>query len=107
VVLAAIGNFGHSHLFRSQDGGRTWQDLDQCCLPNGPLQSVVIPADATDRIYVSGDLGVFVYDDHASAWMDLTLNLPNVMVVDLAYCKKDRTLRVATYGRSIWSLKLP
>jgi len=27
-VLITLGNFGHSHLFRSQDGGKSWEDIN-------------------------------------------------------------------------------
>jgi len=106
LILAAIGNFGHSHLFQSQDGGRTWRDLDRGNLPDAPLQSVVIPTRPAGRIYVSGDAGVFASKDGGSTWLDLTLNLPSVMVVDLAYREADRDLLVATYGRSIWRIRV-
>jgi photosystem II stability/assembly factor-like uncharacterized protein len=67
---------------------------------------VVIPAKPAGRIYVSGDAGVFASQDGGTTWLDLTLNLPSVMVVDLAYREADKGLFVATYGRSIWRIKL-
>ena len=27
-VLVTLANFGHSHLFRSQNGGKTWEDIE-------------------------------------------------------------------------------
>ena len=38
--------------------------------------------------------------------MSLTRNLPNTMFVDLVYHRRDGTLTVATYGRSLWRLKV-
>jgi hypothetical protein len=57
-------------------------------------------------VYVGNDAGVFVLDSAAGTWMNLTKNLPNAMVVDLVYHEKDAALSAATYGRSIWRLKL-
>jgi hypothetical protein len=45
-------------------------------------------------------------DTASGAWMNLTKKLPNAMVVDLVYHEKEGTLHAATYGRSIWRLKL-
>jgi hypothetical protein len=57
-------------------------------------------------VYVGNDAGAFVLDTASGVWMNLTKNLPNAMVVDLVYHEKDGTLSAATYGRSIWRLKL-
>ncbi|MEP6569720.1 MAG: hypothetical protein ABJC10_08105 [Acidobacteriota bacterium] len=106
VLYATVANFGHSHVFRSNDGGLTWEDVDHGQLPDVPHHAVVIRADERDKVYVSNDAGVFVLDTAAGRWMNLTKNLPNAMVVDLVYHDKTGTLNAATYGRSIWRLKL-
>jgi len=66
----------------------------------------VIPPDAPDIVYVCNDVGVFVSRDAGGTWLNLSLNLPHVMVVDLAYHLRDGLLLAATYGRSIWRLRL-
>jgi hypothetical protein len=38
--------------------------------------------------------------------MNLTKNLPNATVIDLVYHLNDKSFFAATYGRSIWRLKL-
>jgi photosystem II stability/assembly factor-like uncharacterized protein len=105
-VIATVANFGHSHVFRTRDGGITWEDVDQGQLPDVPHHVAVIRNDDLDKIYVGNDAGVFVLDTGSGRWMNLTKNLPNAMVVDLVYQEKDGTLNAATYGRSIWRLKL-
>ncbi|HEY5881231.1 MAG TPA: hypothetical protein VIU11_20125 [Nakamurella sp.] len=104
VVYATVANFGSRHLFRSADGGSTWVDVDGGRLPDAPLHCVCVPAAHPTRVYVCGDAGVFVSDDEGGSWASLTGNLPNVMVVDLAFHETDRVLLAATYGRSIWRL---
>jgi photosystem II stability/assembly factor-like uncharacterized protein len=106
VVVLCIGNFGHSHVFRSDDGGDNWLDLDQGNLPDVPHHALVIPPDAPATIYVGNDAGVFVSTDSGQHWSSLTKNLPNAMIVDLVYHEIDATLMVATYGRSLWQLKV-
>jgi len=104
VVFATVANTGHSHVFRSVDGGITWADVDRGGLPDVPFHAIAIPAAHPDRVYVCCDAGVFVSTDEGTTWIDLTRNLPNVMVVDLVYHETNRTLTAATYGRSIWRL---
>ena len=49
---------------------------------------------------------VIVTHDAGVNWQNATANLPNAMVVDLVFQKKDHTLTAATYGRSLWRTKL-
>jgi photosystem II stability/assembly factor-like uncharacterized protein len=106
LVIATVANFDHSHVFCTRDGGLNWEDLDKGQLPDVPHHVAVIPKDDPDKVYVGNDAGVFVLDTVTGTWMSLTMNLPNAMVVDLVYHEKDGTLSAATYGRSIWRLKL-
>ena len=106
LLLATIANFGHSHLFRSQDGGVTWADVDKGQLPDVPHHAILIAPDDPNSVYVCNDVGVFVSKDGANTWSNMTLNLPNVMVIDLVYQPTDRLLYAGTYGRSIWRIKV-
>jgi photosystem II stability/assembly factor-like uncharacterized protein len=106
VLYATVANFGNRHVFRSDDGGLNWMDIDRGELPDVPFHSIAVPARHPERVYVCSDVGVFVSDDQGSTWSNLTRNLPNVMVVDLAYHETDRTLTAATYGRSVWRLQV-
>jgi len=106
LLFATVANFGHKHVFRSNNGGRTWEDVDRGQLPDVPHHSIAIPRNTPKTIYVCNDVGVFVSLDGGTAWMNVTRNLPNVMVVDLVHHAKDGTLSAATYGRSIWRLKV-
>lgn len=106
LLYAAVANFGHSHVFRSRDAGNTWEDVDRGQLPDVPHHALLIRVGEPNRLYVANDAGVFVLDTTTGKWMNLTKNLPNAMAIDLVYHEKDKALLVATYGRSIWRLKL-
>jgi hypothetical protein len=106
LLYATVANFGHAHLFRSQDGGLTWEDADKGQLPDVPHHAVLIRPDELNKVYVGNDAGVFVLDIAAGLWTNLTKNLPNAMVIDLVFQESDKALYAATYGRSIWRLKL-
>ena len=95
-----------SHVFLSADAGVTWRDIDNRRLPNVPHQALAFQVDAPDSFYVGNDAGVFYTPDLGATWVNVSRNLPNVMIVDLVYHEKDRTLTAATYGRSLWRVKV-
>jgi photosystem II stability/assembly factor-like uncharacterized protein len=106
VVYASVANSGHSHVFRSLDGGLHWEDVDTGQLPDVPHHAVVCWPGDPNNVYVSNDVGVYFSADRGATWMNLTGNLPNVMVIDLVCHTADGTLSVATYGRGIWRLRV-
>lgn len=103
-VYVTVANFGHSHVFASSDGCRTWQDIDKGQLPDVPHHAIAIPRIAPDTIYVCNDVGVYASADAGKTWSDMSRNLPHVMIVDLAYHETDKTLSAASYGRSMWRI---
>ena len=105
-LFATIGGFGNSHLFRSDNGGLSWEDADNGKLPNVPHHAVTIQSDRPSNIYLGNDVGVFASTDSGATWRRLTRNLPNVPVVDLVYHAGAKALTAATYGRSIWRIQL-
>ena len=106
LLFATVANFGNSHVFRSDDGGASWRDVDRGRLPDVPHHAIVIPPDDPQTIYVANDAGVHVSHDLGGSWRSLKRNLPNTMCVDLVYHRTAGTLTVATYGRSLWRLKV-
>lgn len=106
LLYATVANFGHSHVFRSKDGGNTWEDVDKGQLPDVPHHVALIRPDDPNKVYVGNDAGAFILDTQSGGWTNLTKNLPNAMVIDMVYHVKDGTLSAATYGRSIWRIRL-
>jgi photosystem II stability/assembly factor-like uncharacterized protein len=106
VLFATMANFGNSHVFRSDDGGVNWQNVDQGRLPDVPHHAVVVSPDQPETVYVCSDAGIHVSRDLGGSWRSLKRNLPNTMCVDLVYHEGSGTLITATYGRSLWRLKV-
>ena len=72
VLYATYGNFGGTHVFRSDDGGGSWRALDgvgERALPDIPVHSLVVDPDDSSRLYLGTDLGVFVSPDGGARWM--------------------------------------
>lgn len=106
VVYVTVANFHASHVFRSKDAAATWEDIDQGRLPDVPHHAIAIPKARPGTVFVCSDAGVHVSTDAGGTWKSLTRNLPNVPIVDLVYHEADATLTAASYGRSLWRLKM-
>jgi len=111
VVFACVAGVDLSrpypHVYRSLDGGKTWEDADHGQLPNVPHHSLAFQDTAPPyALFVASDAGVFQSPDLANTWTNISGNLPHVMVTDLAYHTKDSTLTAATYGRGLWRLRI-
>ncbi|PYT81406.1 MAG: hypothetical protein DMG40_09630 [Acidobacteria bacterium] len=113
------------HLFRTADGGATWQDVSctvaDCStpgpsdLPNTPINDVVIDPDNPDTpgktLYVATDIGVFQgtcvnATPTTCTWTTLSTGLPRVAVLSLKLHHASRTLMAATHGRGTWQIGL-
>lgn len=108
ILYATVANFSPSHVFRSPDGGVTWEDIDKGQLPRVPHHVIVIVQrpGGGEQLYVGNDVGVYMSEDDGLRWSNVTRNLPHTMVVDLVHRVSDDALIAATYGRSLWRLKL-
>ena len=106
VVYATVANANASHVFRSKDAGLSWVDIDQGRLPDVPHHAIAIPKARPSTLFVCSDAGVHVSTDAGDTWKSLTRNLPTVPIVDLVYHDADGTLTAASYGRSIWRLRI-
>ena len=105
-ICVTTANFGSSHVFRSTDSGATWTDIDGGRLPDAPHHALLIRPDAPNELYVCSDAGVYLTRDGGATWLNSTFKLPHSMIVDLVYHSASKTLYAATYGRSIWKLKV-
>jgi photosystem II stability/assembly factor-like uncharacterized protein len=90
------------HLWRTKDGGASWQEVS-AGLPS-PGFATVVRADSVRRglLYAGTDTGVFVSFDDGARWQSLQTNLPTAWVTDLKVHRTD--LVIATQGRGLWVL---
>lgn len=103
-----------AHVLRSTDGGAHWANLSGN-LPGAPTQDVIVDPTNVNRVFVARDVGVFTANVAKSnseqetakiKWRQLGSGLPAAPVNDIRYHAPTNTLYAATYGRSIWSLRL-
>jgi hypothetical protein len=92
-----------AHVFRTANGGATWQDISGD-LPDAPVNDLVLdPSDRT-TLYVATDVGVFTTTDGRASWAPVGTGLPAVPVADLdAFASGSSTaLTAATFGLSMY-----
>lgn len=115
IVYATISTFnsgtGSGHVFRSNDFGATWTNIDgsgATAVPDVPVHSLVIDPQDTNRLYIGTDIGVFVSLDGGANWARENTGFANVIVEALSL-KNDapRYLYAYSHGRSVFRVPLP
>jgi photosystem II stability/assembly factor-like uncharacterized protein len=90
------------YIYRTRDGGRTWQQITRGLPPGVYVQSVKEDPKKRGLLVAGTELGALVSFDDGDDWQSLQLNLPPTSVRDLAF--HDNDLVVATHGRGFWVL---
>ena len=89
-------------LYRTRDGGKTWQRIVEG-LPAGEFTAVVRADRKQDGLLFAGtDHGVYVSMDDGDHWRALGNDLPTAWVRDMRVVGDD--LAIATQGRGLWIL---
>jgi photosystem II stability/assembly factor-like uncharacterized protein len=106
---------GGLRVWRTKDDGNNWSAVSPV-LDGSAISAVEIAQADSKSVYIGtekggiyrslSDAGVYVSPDAGNTWKSLTGNLPTVPIVDLVYHELDGTLTAASYGRSIWRLKV-
>jgi photosystem II stability/assembly factor-like uncharacterized protein len=90
------------YVYRTRDGGKSWQKITAGLPARVYLQSVKEDAERRGLLFAGTELGVFASFDDGDHWEPLQLNLPAVSVRDVAV--RDDDLVIATHGRGFWVL---
>jgi photosystem II stability/assembly factor-like uncharacterized protein len=96
------------HLWRTHDGGRTWQEINTGIAPGAVTNSIREDPRVKGLLYSSTDTQVWVSFDDGDHWESLRINMPAISVRDLQL-KDDSAclcsdLIAATHGRGFWIL---
>ena len=100
-AYVTVSGFGTGHVFRTVNGGGSWQDISSNLI-DVPVNAILrLPG--SDELYVGTDLGVFQSGDDGLTWAPSTTGMPNVAVLDLAFQNVTQTIVAATHGRGMFA----
>ena len=91
------------HVFRSDDGGMTWQDMS-ATLPSVPVNAIEVDGSNASRIWLAADQGVYQSLNDGKLWTPFGTGLPNALVEDLQLHPQARVLRAGTRSRGVWEI---
>ena len=104
LVYAVFSGFQAGHVFRSQDGGTTWEDI------SGDLGDVPVNAVAyvpgADILFIGTDVGAFSSTGAGGVWSVPADGLPPTLTEELVYDPTAQLLYAATQGRGIYAIQL-
>ncbi|MCU1308278.1 MAG: hypothetical protein JWN45_2973 [Acidobacteriaceae bacterium] len=112
VVYATYSTFGidHSaHVYKSTDGGITWNQSDGSgdgAIPDVPVHCIAVDPNVTSRLYAGTDVGVFVSLDGGQSWAVENTGFANVVVESLKFDSSGQHLFGFTHGRGAWRVDL-
>jgi photosystem II stability/assembly factor-like uncharacterized protein len=106
TAFASVSRFRiddlHPYIYRTHDGGKTWQKIVTGLPDVGPVDTVREDLTAKGLLFAGTENAVWVSFDAGDHWQSLQLNLPHTSMRDLWIHNDD--LLVGTHGRSFWVL---
>ena len=106
VAYASVSRFRvddlQPHLYRTRDGGQSWQTITTGLSVDAPVNAVREDPARRGLLFAATEKAVWVSFDDGERWQPLQLNLPHTSMRDLVI--HDQDLIVATHGRSFWVL---
>lgn len=106
-----FSNFTDAHVWKTTDGGATWNPIDgtgEDALPDLPVHTVAVDPTRAGRLYVGTDLGVFVTLDGGATWA-VEGGFSPVITEALQVLRKpngETLLFAFTHGRGVWRVRL-
>ena len=96
----------HPYLFRTHNGGTTWEPIVTGLPDNSPVDTVREDPIRKGLLFAGTETAVWYSLDDGDHWQSLQLNLPHTSMRDLWITSEAQgsDLIVATHGRSFWIL---
>lgn len=95
-------NDAHPYVYRTHDGGKSWQLVTRGLPADAPVNTVRDDSKRRGLLFAGTERGVNVSFDDGAHWQSLQANLPATSVRDLVVHGDD--LVAGTHGRSFWIL---
>jgi photosystem II stability/assembly factor-like uncharacterized protein len=106
TAYAAVNRFRlddlHPYIYRTHDGGKSWQKIVSGLPDNEPVNTVREDPERKGLLFAGTERSVYVSWDDGDHWQSLKMNLPATSIRDLVIHHDD--IVVGTHGRSFWIL---
>ncbi len=106
TAYAAVNRFRlddlHPYIYRTHDGGKSWQKIVSGLPDNEPVNTVREDPERKGLLFAGTERTVYVSWDDGGHWQSLHMNLPPTSIRDLVVHHDD--VVVGTHGRSFWIL---
>ena len=106
TAYAAVNRFRlddlHPYIYRTHDGGKSWQKIASGLPDNEPVNTVREDPERKGLLFAGTERSVYVSWDDGDHWQSLQMNLPPTSIRDLVIHHDD--VVVGTHGRSFWIL---
>ena len=106
TAYAAVNRFRlddlRPHIYRTHDGGKTWQEIVRGIAENAVVNTVREDPERRGLLFCGTDRSVYYSLDDGDSWQPLRLNMPATSIRDIVVHGDD--LVVGTHGRSFWIL---
>ena len=96
-----LGDFA-PYLYRTTDFGKTWKQINNGIAKEHFTRVVRADPEKKGILYAGTETGMYISFNDGDVWQSFQQNLPIVPITDLTI--KDKSLIVATQGRSLWML---
>ena len=87
------------HVFKTIDGGQTWNDISSN-LPSIPVNDIIVYP-SQNILFVATDLYVWYSKNDGVSWDILGNGLPLTVITDLKFHEPSKTLYAGTFGRAM------
>jgi len=107
-VLVALGGFTADNVWRTEDGGATWQPAGGRggdSLPTAPVWSLAQHPERPETWVAGTEVGVYVTEDGGRRWSAVPAPI-TAAAQDVSFLQGSTTLLVGTFGRGLWTVDL-
>ncbi len=92
------------YLYRSRDGGVSWQSIASDLPERGSLYSIAEDHEDPDLLFAGSEFGVFFTNDGGNHWKKLSAGLPTIAIRDIAIQQRENDLVLGSFGRGFYVL---
>ena len=107
-IVATFSNFGVPQVWVTTDGGTNWTNIDGN-LPDMPVWWALYDPTNNNKLYIATETGVWATDQingASTVWVP-DPGLPTTRISMLRMRSSDNTVVAATYGRGLWTARIP